>query len=68
MKVCDAETGHEQYIDTSSRKVRQAHHDWWKNRQLRLQDTFTKSNVDAVSIRTDQDYVASLMTLFAKRN
>ena len=68
MKVCDAETGHEQYIDTSSRKVRKAHHDWWKNRQNLLQDTFTKSNVDSVSIRTDQDYVSSLMTLFAKRN
>lgn len=68
MKVCDAETGHEQYIDTSSRKVRKAHHDWWKNRLNLLQDTFTKSNVDSVSIRTDQDYVSSLMTLFAKRN
>lgn len=68
MKVCDAETGHEQYIDTSSRKVRQAHHDWWKNRQNALQRMFTKSNVDSVSIRTDQDYVSSLMTLFAKRN
>lgn len=68
MKVCDAETGHEQYIDTSSRKVRKAHHYWWKNRQNLLQDTFTKSNVDSVSIRTDQDYVSSLMTLFAKRN
>ena len=68
MKVCDAETGHEQYIDTSSRKERKAHHDWWKNRQNLLQDTFTKSNVDSVSIRTDQDYVSSLMTLFAKRN
>lgn len=68
MKVCDAETGHEQYIDTSSRKVRKAHHDRWKNRQNLLQDTFTKSNVDSVSIRTDQDYVSSLMTLFAKRN
>ena len=68
MKVCDAETGHEQYIDTSSRKVRKARHDWWKNRQNLLQDTFTKSNVDSVSIRTDQDYVSSLMTLFAKRN
>lgn len=68
MKVCDAETGHEQYIDTSSRKVRQAHHDWWKTRQGLLQNMFTKSNVDSVSIRTDQDYVSSLMTLFAKRN
>lgn len=68
MKVCDAETGHEQYIDTSSRKVRQAHRDWWRTRQNVLQEMFTRSNVDAVSVRTDQDYVASLMTLFAKRN
>lgn len=68
MKVRDAETGHEQYVDTSSRKVRQAHHDWWRKRQNQLQDLFTRSNVDSVSVRTDQDYVASLMTLFAKRN
>ncbi len=68
MKVRDAETGHEQYIDTSSRKVRMAHHDWWKRRQSKLQDVFTKSNVDAVSICTDGDYVTSLMNLFAKRN
>lgn len=68
MKVCDAETGHEQYIDTSSRKVRQAHHDWWKTRQNILQNMFTRSNVDSVSVRTDQDYVSALMTLFAKRN
>lgn len=68
IKVCDAETGHEQYIDSSSRRVRQAHHDWWVKCQRRLDDMFTHSNVDSVSIRTDQDYVASLMTLFAKRN
>jgi hypothetical protein len=33
-----------------------------------LNETFTKSNVDSVSIRTDQDYVKSLLNLFAKRN
>lgn len=68
MKVCDAETGFEQYIDTSSKKLRKAHHEWWLTRQHLLQDIFTRSNVDAVSIRTDQDYVAALMSLFAKRN
>ena len=68
MKVCDAETGHEQWIDTSSAGVRRAHHEWWVNKQTELDETFTKSNVDSVSIRTDQDYVSSLMTLFAKRN
>ena len=68
MKVRDAETGHEQWIDTSSRALRRAHNDWWIHRQGVLNETFTKSNVDSVSIRTDQDYVKSLLNLFAKRN
>ena len=38
------------------------------NKQTELNDTFTKSNVDNVSVRTDQDYVKALMNLFAKRN
>ena len=29
MKVRDAETGHEQYIDTSSKALRRAHREWW---------------------------------------
>lgn len=68
MKVRDAETGHEQWIDTSSRALRRAHNDWWIQRQGVLNETITKSNVDSVSIRTDQDYVKSLLNLFAKRN
>lgn len=48
MKIRDAETGHEQWIDTSSRAVRRAHHDWWVNKQAELNETFTKSNVDKV--------------------
>lgn len=68
MKVRDAETGHEQWIDTSSRALRRAHNDWWIQRQGVLNETFTKSNVDSVSIRRDQDYVKSLLNLFAKRN
>ena len=66
MKIRDAETGHEQWIDTSSRAVRRAHHDWWVNKQAELNETFTKSNVDNVSVRTDQDYVKALMNLFAE--
>lgn len=68
MKVRDAETGHEQWIDTSSRTLRRAHNEWWLQRQGTLNETFTKSNVDSVSIRTDQDYVKALLNLFAKRN
>ncbi len=68
MKVVDAETGHEQYVDTSSKKVRQAYKKYWSQRQAQLQDTFTRSNVDSVSIATDEDYVKSLMGLFKQRN
>lgn len=64
----DAETGHEQWIDTSSAAVRKIHSQWWHDRQARLHDIFTKSNVDSVSVRTDEDYVKALMNLFAKRS
>lgn len=68
MKVRDAETGYEQIIDTSSRAVRRAQATWWKKKSEWLRDTFNRSNVDAISIRTDQDYVSALMGLFAKRS
>ncbi|MCK9159614.1 MAG: DUF58 domain-containing protein [Bacteroidaceae bacterium] len=68
LKIKDAETGHEQWIDTSSVAVRNAHHQWWLKMQAKLKETFTKSNVDSVSVRTDQDYVIALINLFAQRN
>ena len=68
MRVRDAETGAMQWLDTSSRGVRRAHHEWWRRRQQLLQDTFTRSGVDNVSVRTDQDYVVALRTLFAQRS
>ena len=67
VKMHDAETGADLIIDTSSRKVREAQYRWWTNMNMKLKDTFNRSNVDSVSIRTDGDYVSSLMTLFAQR-
>ena len=68
MKVKDAETGAERFIDTSSADVRRAQAAWWRKKSDYLRDTFTRSNVDSVSVRTDQDYVGALMNLFAKRS
>ena len=67
MRVVDAETGYERYLDTSSRAVRNQHAAWWREHQQQLADTFTRSNVDFVKVRTDQDYVSALMSLFAQR-
>ncbi|MCR4612415.1 MAG: DUF58 domain-containing protein, partial [Bacteroidaceae bacterium] len=41
MKVRDAETGFERFIDTSDRRMREAQHRWWKQRCEYLHDTFT---------------------------
>ncbi|MGL6179779.1 MAG: DUF58 domain-containing protein [Tannerellaceae bacterium] len=68
MKVMDAETGNERWIDTSSERVREAYKNWWYDRQNVMNDAFKKSRVDSVSVETDEDYVKALMTLFAKRN
>ena len=68
MKVIDSETGYEQYIDTSSKKLRTAYTRYWNNRQQNLQETFNKSNVDSISIATSDDYVKAPMMLFKKRS
>lgn len=67
MTVRDAETGHEMVIDTSSKKLRMAHTAYWMGRQAQLRQTFSKSNVDHISISTNEDYVKKLMALFAMR-
>ena len=67
MRVVDAETGFEQYVDTSSRKLRESYRRSWLQRQNDLDETFAKSNVDHVSIATDEDYVKSLLMLFKQR-
>ncbi len=68
VKVVDAESGHEMYVDTSSKKVRVAHARYWIERQQMLKDTLSRANVDWVSVATDDDYVKAMMHLFASRN
>jgi uncharacterized protein (DUF58 family) len=68
MKIKDAETGAEQWIDSSSKRVRETYQKWWNRRQEEMNLSFKKCRVDAISIQTEDDYVKSLLTLFAKRN
>ena len=68
MKVRDAETGQERWIDSSSKRMREAYRTWWDKRQAEMNAAFQKSRIDAVSIRTEDDYVKALLTLFDKRN
>lgn len=67
MKVKDAETGHEMFIDTASAKLRLAHTEYWLERMDILKTTFAQSNVDWVSVATNEDYVKAMMLLFMQR-
>ena len=68
IKMRDAESGNEVFVDTSSSAVRRAHHEWWVKYQKWVKNLMTRSNVDWVSIRTDEDYVKALMSMFKKRS
>ena len=67
VKVRDAETGVERWVDTSSAKVRRSYAEWNRKAFDSARNVFNKYNIDAVSIGTNQDYVKGLLTLFNKR-
>ncbi len=67
IRMLDAETRQYQWVDTSSSKVRKAQAKWWQENQTKLDEVFKRSGVDVANIRTDQDYVRSLIALFKRR-
>ncbi len=67
LKVVDPETGHEQYIDTSSSAVRRHHELTQAARNARLTDFFRRNGVDYISIATSDDFVRPLINLFSQR-
>ena len=64
VKFCDAETGNDLWIDTAITKVRNDYAQAWRDNQNNIQQLFTRTGVNHVSIRTDEDYVKALMHLF----
>ena len=67
MKLEDAETGHQQYVNTSSKHVRLSFQNWWGKLEEQLRSRFSQARVDYTSIATGTDFVKGLKQLFAKR-
>ncbi|MDO5074258.1 MAG: DUF58 domain-containing protein [Bacteroidales bacterium] len=67
LQLEDAETGHRHWVDTSSRKVREAHALHWQKHSEALHQQLRRARVDAVSVATGGDYVKSLQSLFLRR-
>lgn len=66
MRVADLETGTEQWVDTSSKRVRNDYSRWWYERQQNMSDTLKRCRVGSVSVATDEDFVSALKGLFQK--
>lgn len=67
VRMLDAETGETMWVDTSDKMVRKKYFDFFINREVQINETFSKARVDAVTIKTDMDYVKPLLNLFKKR-
>lgn len=67
IKIADAETGQEKWIDTSSSRFRKSYSDWWHNHSEELQGTLLRSGVDIADISTEEDYVKPLLRFFKHR-
>ena len=67
MKVRDAETGNLQWIDTSSKDIRELYQYNCRKKDNYLKDFFKKNGLDVVDIRTSEDYIKPLINLFKKR-
>jgi len=67
LRLKDAESGKEVWVDSNSRATRKNYSEWWSKKDKRIKEIFTKSGVDQISINTEEDYIKPLMLLFKKR-
>ena len=65
--IKDSETGTCAWVNTSSKKMRDAYAAWFSNMEQTSSRLFAKHNIDKVSTALDEDYVKGLMDLFSKR-
>ena len=64
LKVKDPESGARVWADTALASVRQAYAKAWRDQQEALETLYSKTGMNHVSIRTDEDFVKALMRLF----
>jgi uncharacterized protein (DUF58 family) len=67
IKLKDAESNQEIWVDSSDREIRLKYSTWWKQRQDGLKNLLSKCGVDHAFLNTGEDYVRPLMNLFEKR-
>ena len=67
IRVRDAETGVEEWVDTSSKSTRNQYAEWYRQNVENFRSSFLRSGADAVSISTKENYTNALLKFFRKR-
>jgi uncharacterized protein (DUF58 family) len=67
LRVLDAETRMERWIDTSKNRIRENYAMKWNSHLEIMKEIFSRAGVDSVSIHTGEDYVKPLIRLFKRR-
>jgi len=67
VRMLDAETGKQMWVDTGSASIRRQLSLWANNKSRELDTLFSKLGVDMVKVYTGEDYVKPLMNMFRKR-
>ena len=67
VRVCDAESGAQRWINTSSASVRKIYSQWNEKVQAEAEKLFRKTKVESVSISTSDDYVKNLISFFKRK-
>ncbi len=67
IKMRDAESDEMIWINSSSKKVRKAHYNWWKETNQLIKEAFSQAGVDYTTLKTGEDYVRPLVNLFKRR-
>ena len=67
IRMQDLESGKEMWVDTSSSFVRKEYEKAWYALKQRVFMITSRCGVDFISIRTDRDYVKSLLEMFRRR-
>ncbi len=67
LKMRDAETGRERWIDTGDPLVRREFAWYWKTRRAERRTMFLRSKVDAIHVRVDRPYIKPIIDFFKMR-
>ena len=67
IKMKDAESGVERWIDTSDKGIQSSFQQYWKEHDERMRKAFLSTKVDRITIETHKPYIRPLVDFFKMR-